>query len=450
MKNKVYDRFKSVLVSSLIALSIVPAVGHATNGLFQPGYGARQLGIAGGGAAFPQDVLISAINPAGVVFVGKRRDVGITLFSPLRDYTVSGVSPPPPTGFPPFAGPEVDSESNLFLVPDFSWSWQPNGSDDDAIGLAVYGNGGMNTDWDPDDTPFGVGTFGGAAVPGANARAGVDYSQMFVNLSYSRKFAGDNAAWGVSAIGNASRLRMNGLAGFAPFSVDPANLTDNGYEVAYGIGARVGIQAQLTPDVALGASYQTKIDNDYDDYAGLFPNRGDFDVPATAQAGIAVKAGPGTVTGDIQYIDYQGVDAIGNTSTILPTSCIPSAPFTAAPVATGPGCLGSNLGFGWENMTVFKLGYTWETSGDWTWRVGASFTDQPIQPEDVTINIIAPGVMEEHFTLGFSKKLGNNKELNFAFLYAPQQCVSGPDLFTPGKTVELCMRQYSLTAGLSF
>jgi long-chain fatty acid transport protein len=68
----------------------------------------------------------------------------------------------------------------------------------------------------------------------------------------------------------------------------------------------------------------------------------------------------------------------------------------------------------------------------------------------VTFNIIAPGVMEQHYTFGFSKELASGNEASFAFMFAPENCVSGPDLFTPGQTEELCMSQYAINAGLSF
>ncbi len=70
--------------------TLLPVVGSASNGLFALGYGARQVGIAGGGVAFPQDALIAAINPAGVVFVGEQMEIDIQYFSPSREYTVSG------------------------------------------------------------------------------------------------------------------------------------------------------------------------------------------------------------------------------------------------------------------------------------------------------------------------------------------------------------------------
>ncbi len=69
MKAKVLKR---ILAASLAAAATAaPVLVQATNGLFQIGYGSRQAGIAGSGVAFPQDPLIAAINPAGVVYRGR-------------------------------------------------------------------------------------------------------------------------------------------------------------------------------------------------------------------------------------------------------------------------------------------------------------------------------------------------------------------------------------------
>ncbi len=435
-------------VGVLILGLCVPIAAQATNGLYSLGFGTKQTGIAGSGVAFPQDALIASINPAGLAFLGRGNEVGVAIFSPRRSYEVTGASPPPPRGFPPFATDEIDSKSNWFIIPDLGFNWPLD--ENSAVGLAVYGNGGMNTDWRAVDSPFGVGTFGAAAAPGSPIlNAGVDYAQLFVNLSYARKFT-DTASWGIGALLNYSRIKMKGLAGFGSFSLNPARLTDQGYDSDTGLGLRLGIQGQVADGVTLAASYQSKISNTFEDYAGLFANGGEFDVPATAQAGVAWETGPGTFTLDVQHIFYTDVDTVGNTSTILPTQCIPSIPFTTALRASGPGCLGADLGFGWDDMTVVKAGYSWPTAGGWTWRVGASFGDQPIDEQEVTLNIIAPGVIEQHYTAGFSKQLNGNRELSASLMYAPEECVKGPDLFTPGKQVELCMYQYQVNVGYSF
>jgi long-chain fatty acid transport protein len=439
---------RSNLLFLLLSLTI-PLTANATNGLFGHAYGSRQSGIAGSGVAFPQDALIAAINPAGVVQLNKSREIDLQYFAPMREYTVN---PSPASGaFPPFPGPTVESDSEAFWIPSLGLNWLL--SSDQAIGFALYGNGGMNTDYPASKTPFGLGTFAAGAIPGADSRVGVDYSQLFANLSYSQKFASGNGSWGASAIGNYSQIKFSGFAGFAPFSTDPANLTDNGKDTDFGFGLRLGGQVDVSPSVTLAASYQTEISNKFDDYGGLFPDGGKLHIPANLQVGLATKTGAGTFTADVQHIFYSDAEGVGEPGTTgLPTSCRPSAPFTSAPSASGPSCLGGNpgIGFGWEDMTVLKLGYTWKSGNGMTWRVGASHGDQPVPQKDVTFNIIAPGVIEQHFTFGFSKPLASGREFSFAFMYAPEKCTSGPDLFTPGQTVELCMHQFALNAGISF
>jgi long-chain fatty acid transport protein len=231
-------------------------------------------------------------------------------------------------------------------------------------------------------------------------------------------------------------------------------LSDNNKDDDTGFGARIGIQGDVSPGFTLAVSYQSEISNKFDKYGGLFPEGGKLHIPATAQVGLAAKAGPGTITADVQYIFYSDADGVGDPGTTgLPTGCMPSAPLTTAAAASGPSCLGGSpgIGFGWDDMTVFKFGYTWSTGNSWTWRVGASFGDQPVSSEDVTFNIIAPGVIEQHYTLGFSKALNKKgREFSMALMYAPENCVTGPDLFTPGQTVELCMHQWAVNAGFSF
>ena len=64
-----------------------------------------------------------------------------TLFSPLRGFTGSGA-----VGFTPNA--DDDSHSNYFLVPNLAFTYRDHGLPFvDVIGVTVYGNGGMNTDY---------------------------------------------------------------------------------------------------------------------------------------------------------------------------------------------------------------------------------------------------------------------------------------------------------------
>ncbi|BAU49537.1 SalD [Sulfurifustis variabilis] len=197
---------------------------------------------------------------------------------------------------------------------------------------------------------------------------------------------------------------------------------------------------EVAPGVTLGASYQTEMAmSEFDSYKGLFAEEGGFDIPATATVGLAWNVTPSsTLVFDIQKIWYSKVPSIANP--LLPN--IGMAPLGAD----------NGAGFGWEDMTIYKLGYQWSTSQAWTWRVGYSMGDQPIPESEVLFNILAPGVVEQHFTFGFTNHLNKNSEWSFAAMYAPEEEVSGPNpLEVPGQqTITLRMDQWELAASYAW
>jgi long-chain fatty acid transport protein len=99
-------------------------------------------------------------------------------------------------------------------------------------------------------------------------------------------------------------------------------------------------------------------------------------------------------------------------------------------------------------MQIIKLGYQWG-GGKMTWRVGYSTTDQPIPDEETVFNILAPGVVEEHFTFGFTRELDAKSAINFSAMYAPNVSVKGTSPFDPAQEVELEMDQYELAFSYS-
>ena len=68
----------------------------------------------------------------------------------------------------------------------------------------------------------------------------------------------------------------------------------------------------------------------------------------------------------------------------------------------------------------------------------------------MTFNILAPGVMEEHITLGFTQKMESGNELNLSFMYAPEKTVKGPQNFDPFQTVEFSMKQIEVEISYSW
>ncbi|MCP4202413.1 MAG: hypothetical protein GY769_10835, partial [bacterium] len=301
-----------------------------------------------------------------------------------------------------------------------------------SFGLSVYGQGGMNTDY-PAPT-FGV------------SPTGVNLSQLFIVPTYATKFGSEDHSIGISPIIAYQTFEAEGLQAFGMFSSDPAKLTNNGADTSTGFGAKVGYLGKLSPQLSLGIAYQTKISMDeFSDYAGLFAGDGNFDIPSNYVVGIAYKFGDNAVfVLDMQEIMYTDVKGVSN----------PIFPALGRAFMGDPsGLLGSPTGpgFGWEDMTVIKAGLQWG-SEDWTWRLGYSTTDQPIPGTEVLFNILAPGVVEDHITVGFTRDLASNRAFSVSLMHAPSVSVSGPNpLEAPGQqTIEIAMDQWDLEIGYSW
>jgi long-chain fatty acid transport protein len=427
-------KFSKQLIACAVAAGLAaPMSAFATNGYFAHGYSAKSKALAGGGSALPQDAMIAADNPAGMVKVGERMELGLSIFSPSdRGYTTTGGFSGPPA-FSLELG-TYNSDGDFFLIPHFAYNWMLNA--DSSIGVTVYGNGGMNTEYP--SSMYNIAAGGPCTEPGVFycGKAGVNLEQLFTNVSYSRKINAQHS-WGVSAILAYQRFSADGLGAFDlfGFSSDGTKLTNNGTDTSFGYGAKIGWLGEVSPGLSLAASYQTKMSMDeFSDYAGLFAEQGGFDIPATWTLGLAWKvASAGTLTFDVQQIMYSDIKSIGNKF-------------------ASPGQLGDSNGpgFGWEDITVYKLGYQWDSSPTWTWRVGASMGDNPIPSSEVLFNILAPGVMETHITGGFTYNMGTNNELTVAAMYAPETKIKGTNPLDPAQQIELYMSQWELTASYAW
>jgi len=442
-----------------IAAMLFTGIATATNGYLTHGVGTKNKSMAGAGTALPQDAIDVANNPAGAAVIGTHREVSFSLFSPMRDYTssASALNGASPDGMTPVftIGPNsLSSKNELFFVPSFAMSWEL--SEQNSLVLALYGRGGMNTQWKGGTASFEPGGPGTGVVqaPGTYGAgtAGIDLSQAFFNLTFGRSTVDETFSWGVSAIAAVQKFKAQGVASFAGFTEtfassngaqQPVNLSDNGSEWSFGGGVAGGVLWQPVPQFSLGARYTSKMYmSKFDKYADLFAESGGFDVPANASIGIAYKPVERlTLAFDVEQIWYSDIDSVGN-----PVQNLFSCPTTGQGGMELSSCLGGNNGggFGWDDMTIFKLGVQYETNGPWTWRAGISHGKQPIGSDQMTFNILAPGVMETHLTAGFTHKQSDTSEWNLSFMYAPEKKVSGPNNFDPTQTIELKMQQFEL------
>ena len=173
---------KTALLSAAaaaLACASLTAPAEATEGYFMPGYSAPQKAMAGTGVANPEDAMTMAINPAGLASVGEELEVGLSLFSPHRKYTATGPGFVAPGGM---SSGTVDSRNNYFLVPGVAYNHPIDANS--SWGIAMYANGGMNTDYaavaNASCPPGYSGVFCGG-------KAGVNLNQMFVSAGYAWK-----------------------------------------------------------------------------------------------------------------------------------------------------------------------------------------------------------------------------------------------------------------------
>lgn len=386
---------KKIWVSMMIAGGLISPAAYATNGYFSHGYGMKAKGMGGVGIALPQDALAAATNPAGMVLVGSRIDFGVDWFKPNRSAQITGA------GAPGANGTYDGNNTSNFLIPEFGYNKMMD--ENYSLGVSVYGNGGMNTDYA--NNPFKA--YGGVG------NGGVNLEQLFVAPTWSKKINANNAV-GISLNLAYQRFSAQGIQGFSAATapgIGANSTSNNGTDTSTGYGLHFGWIGQVSPDVSLGASYQTKTKmGKFGKYSGLFAEQGGFDIPATYGVGIAVKASPvTTVAFDIQRILYGSVNSIAN------------------PLGTPPFNLGASngSGFGWQNMTVYKLGISHNWSDKLTLRAGYNHNNQQIPSSETFFNILAPGVELDHLTLGATWKLEDKSEITFAYMHAFKKTING-------------------------
>ena len=204
----------------------------------------------------------------------------------------------------------------------------------------------------------------------------------------------------------------------------------------FGFSKKMG---EWSPMFSFGASYQSRTYmSKFDKYSGLFAEQGEFDIPSSWTIGIGLKPTKALdLAFDVQRIRYSDVKSVGHP--MLPN-------LTQSALGTAGGA-----GFGWQDMTVFEAGLPYRAGGRWTWRGCNSYGNQPVPSSEVLFNILAPGVVQQHATIGFSKEVAPRRSFDFALTRAFSSTVTGPNpLEVPGKQqIAITMEQWVFTFGYS-
>ncbi|HSH30803.1 MAG TPA: outer membrane protein transport protein, partial [Thiohalobacter sp.] len=156
----------------------------------------------------------------------------------------------------------------------------------------------------------------------------------------------------------------------------------------------------------------------FSDYEGLFAEQGDFDIPAQFGVGLAFSpTDKTTIAVDVQHIMYGDVDSIANDG---PTADDFMGAFQNVLMGNPVNNLGSDdgWGFGWDDITVIKVGINHRYNEKWTFRGGINYGENPIDDDQNLFNILAPGVVQTHVTAGFTYHPSRYQELSVSYMHA--------------------------------
>jgi long-chain fatty acid transport protein len=401
-----------------VVLLLITQQASATNGYFLEGYGTDSKAQAGVGIALPLDSLTVATNPAGLTAVSDALTFGVEIFRPRRDATlVQGGQAEKFDG----------NDTRTFYLPEIGTSRHIN--DRLAWGVALYGNGGLDTSYR--SNPYG--RFG------AQGPAGVDLEQAFLSPALAVKLNEANSL-GIALNVAYQRFEAKGIRIFAGFSEQPDDVSNRAHDDSTGVGLRLGWLGQVNDYVSLGATWQSKTHmGRFEKYSGLFADGGAFDIPESYGLGVAVRPTKQFTIGvDWQRILYANVPAVGDSVDVL---------FAGVPLGASAG-----PGFGWRNISVYKLGGSYALTESVTLRAGVSKSQQPVPASQTFLNILAPGVIETHLTAGASWKFTPRNQISVAWLHAFEHTVNGSGSIPPnfgGGEANIALQEDSLAISFS-
>ena len=248
------------------------------------------------------------------------------------------------------------------------------------------------------ETPF-VSTFGSRLIGYADPGRGFERTTFTSGLSRQV---------GSGAIDVAAVFARQGYATWG-FGSTLDRSSDYGVvdpDPSRGSGLRLGISSELAPGLQVGAAYQSRIDMDaFNNYRGVYSEPGDFDIPATANIGIVVKTTARTsLSFDVQRVLYSQVNTF--TSSLLPDRFLSLLGDSASP------------DFNWRDLTVYRVGWNWQSGEDITWRLDYSTSQQPTPTSEALAQALEPEFANRNMSFGFSKRTGRHARLDFAASYA--------------------------------
>ncbi len=349
---------------------------HAMNGAQLGGYGIKNAGMGGASIALPLDASAAVNNPAGMAFVPQSFAINVLVFNGQSTANTPAVQD---FGLPA----QTFNDNTTVSAPEGGANWVISPTMTAGISLSASGAG----------VDFGKSLL---PIPGySKVQASQKVAEIIPSITWKVQ---PNLALGMSVNFATQQLNSQGLVVLTP--TGPAEIPGYGTQTANGIGARLGVLWQASPELSLGATYKFKTNmSQLGDYAKdiLAYSDGKIDIPSEYGLGLAWKVSSTvTMAADYLLIEYGGVK-----------------------VNQDP------AGQGWKDQQVLRLGASWELDPSWTLRGGVSTNTRQIESDRAKPNITSPAVSNLAITAGATFKLDKTSDLSFSLEGNPTTTLDG-------------------------
>jgi long-chain fatty acid transport protein len=398
---------KRVIVISTLASTLL----LATNGDNLISLGAESRAMGGTGIAMGMGTDSVFKNPSWLADIkGTQAMFGATLFMPEVKAKNGNAN-----------GQEATSKADTSLIPAVSHAGRI--SDSIAYGIGMFGVSGMGADYRNEN--------------GMTPQENKGLSDMRTNFQYMRFVPSVAYKKENLRVGAGLTLAYGALDMAAVMPTDPQDMSTykqrgGGMSDDFGFGAQLGAGYTITPNISVGAFYQTEIATEYEDVFD-FNMDGVYDdlklnQPAEYGIGIGFKNSNIRASLDVKQIKWSDADGYDS--------------------------------FGWEDQTVYSLGLEYKTASELALRAGYSHANSPLgdgnfkgatvggaqmRPQDVTyFNMMGfPAISEDHYTVGLGYKFNNKIGIDIAYVYAPKETLKAMNM-------QVSNEQQSLSGALKY
>jgi len=393
---------RSLVVTVSLAITVGTAPAWANNGMENIAYSAQSEGRGGTAIAVGEDTSVMNTNPALLSNIENGRvDSSLTMMFP--QYSLQN------------AYNDTSGMKPIFVIPTMGFAMKLTNKM--TFGIAFFNEGGTGTD------------YGQLKVASANTNSGTmlaEYSSMFGYMVVSPTLtykATDDLSVGVSAQPGFATARMK-----MPFDMTAMNMGVWAADMSmhdYNYRTKLGALYKVNEAMGVGFAYTTKTDINL---------RGDASMQTVSLLGSQVSHMTGNASADMGWPSsykiggYWDMRNFGMARMSLDIERInwsqyyKSVPFHMTNITwdnnPGPSEMSMAMNLGWDDQTVYKLGFDYPFNDKVTMRMGWSHTINPV-PSSGLLAIMNP-IVEDHYTMGLGFYPNKSFEFDMAMTLGVQ------------------------------